>query len=52
MLNGQTLIPAGSLVEGRIMQVKRPGRFPRCRAYADYPGSDQPAKRQILRRKR
>ena len=27
MLNGQTLIPAGSLVEGRIMQVKRPGRF-------------------------
>lgn len=27
MLNGLTLIPAGSLVEGRIMQVKRPGRF-------------------------
>lgn len=27
MLNGQTLIPAGSLVEGRIMEVKRPGRF-------------------------
>ncbi len=27
MLNGQTLIPAGSLVQGRIMQVKRPGRF-------------------------
>ncbi len=27
MLNGQTLIPAGSLVEGRIMQVRRPGRF-------------------------
>ena len=27
MLNGQTLIPAGSLVEGRIMQIKRPGRF-------------------------
>jgi hypothetical protein len=27
LLNGQTLIPAGSLVQGRIMQVKRPGRF-------------------------
>ena len=27
MMNGQTLIPAESLVEGRIMQVKRPGRF-------------------------
>ncbi len=27
LLNGQTLIPAGALVEGRVMQVRRPGRF-------------------------
>ena len=27
LLDGQTLIPTGALVEGRIMQVRRPGRF-------------------------
>ena len=52
MLNGQTLISAGSLVECRIMQVKRPGRFRGVGRMRITPDRISLPSGKILRRKR